>query len=64
MEADVDDRDAIDKQSTSEAEAGRDAEPGIAGNVREKGQDPSPDDRERGERSDAQGAVAGETGRR
>ena len=30
----------------------------VAGNVREKGQDPSPDDRERGESSDADGCTA------
>jgi hypothetical protein len=63
MEVDVDDKDSINKQPTSEAEAGRDAETGIVGNVREKGQDPSPDDRERGERSDAEGAGAEEADR-
>ena len=30
----------------------------VAGNVREKGEDPSPDDRERGETSDADGCTA------
>jgi hypothetical protein len=30
----------------------------VAGNVREKGQDPSPDDRDRGETSDAEDCTA------
>lgn len=30
---------------------------GIAGNVKEKGEDPSPDDRDRGETSSAEGAA-------
>lgn len=39
-------------------EADRDEVGEVAGNVREKGEDPSPDDRERGETSDADGCTA------
>lgn len=49
----MDDKDAINKQATSEAGAQDEQGLPIAGNVLEKGQDPSPDDRHRGERSDA-----------
>ena len=64
MESDVDDKDAINKQPTSEAGAEDEQGLPIAGNVRDKGQDPSPDDRERGERSDAEPAGPAESGRR
>lgn len=60
----MDDKDAINKQSTSEARAEDEQGVPIAGNVRDKGQDPSPDDRERGERSDAEPTGSGEGGRR
>ena len=60
----MDDKDAINKQPTSEAEAEDEQGLPIAGNVREKGEDPSPDDRERGERSGADPAGNEETGRR
>ena len=39
-------------------EPGRDEVGQVAGNVREKGQDPSPDDRERGETSEAEDCTA------
>jgi hypothetical protein len=51
-ETEMDNKDRIDKQRTSDAERSREDEFGLAGNVREKGQDPSPGDRARGERSD------------
>ena len=60
----MDDKDAINKQPTSEAGAEDAQGLPIAGNVREKGQDPSPDDRERGERSDAEPAGTAESERR
>ncbi len=44
----------INKDPTSDRERDRDGEFEIAGNVRESGQDPSPGDRDRGERSDAE----------
>ena len=50
--------DRINKQPTSEAEGGAEREFDIAGNVRERGEDPSPDDRDRGERSDKEEAGA------
>ncbi len=49
----MDDRDRINKQSTDEIGDNRE-EFEIESNVREKDQDPSPADRERGERSDAE----------
>ena len=45
-------KDRLNKRPTSEAEGDNDAEFDVTGNVRDKGQDPSPDDRDRGERSD------------
>lgn len=42
--------DRINKERTSDAER-RKEEFEIAGNARQRGEDPSPDDRERGERS-------------
>ena len=51
-------KDRINKQPTSAAEGAEETEFEISGNVREKGQDPSPDDRDRGERSDAEPAGA------
>jgi hypothetical protein len=48
----------INKLPTSAAEGGRETEQDIAGNVRERGEDPSPDDRARGERSRAEPAGA------
>lgn len=39
-------------------EPGGDPVGDVAGNVREKGQDPSPDDRERGETSDSDDCTA------
>jgi len=59
----MDDKDRIGKQPTSDGERGRDDEFAIAGNAREKGQDPSPDDRRRGERSGAD-VAGGEPARR
>ncbi len=55
----------INKQPTSAAEAKRaGVDPfDVTGNVRKKGQDPSPDDRERGERSDKERAQPLDTGR-
>ena len=61
MEAQVDDKDRINKQRTGEEERD-DREFRIAGNVREKGQDPSPGDRARGERSEAEPEEAGGAG--
>jgi hypothetical protein len=59
MEVQVSRKDAINKEATSDRQRKREDESAIGGNVRRKGQDPSPDDRERGEISDAepQGAV-------
>ena len=56
----------IDKPRTSDVErekAGID-EYDLAGNVRERGEDPSPDDRDRGERSSAEPAGMEPTGGR
>ena len=41
----------LNKEPTSHRERDREDEFEIAGNVRTKGEDPSPDDRDRGERS-------------
>ena len=54
MEENVDDKDAINKRPTADRQPGREGEFEIAGNVREKGQDPSPDNRNRGELSDSE----------
>lgn len=51
-------KDRIDKNSTSAVERPNAEAFEVAGNVRDRGQDPSPDDRERGEISDAQPADA------
>ena len=61
MEAQVDDKDSINKQRSGDEEQD-DREFRIAGNVRKKGQDPSPGDRARGERSDAEPEEAGGVG--
>jgi hypothetical protein len=45
-------KDRINKTPTSAVERDPRDEYDITGNVRRKGQDPSPDDRERGERAD------------
>ena len=50
-------KDRINKQPTT-AEGGEKKEFDITGNVRERGEDPSPDDRDRGERSSAEPAGA------
>ena len=55
--------DRINKTPTSEAEGDASAEFGVTGNVREKGQDLSPGDRDRGELSDKEPAGAGQSGR-
>jgi hypothetical protein len=47
-------KDRINRTPTSAAEGGDQFD--IAGNVRERGEDPSPDDRDRGERSSAERA--------
>ncbi len=60
----MDDKDAINKQATSDAGAEDEQGLPIAGNVRDKGQDPSPADRDRGERSDADRLGSAEAGRR
>ena len=64
MEAKVDDKQHINKQPTSGAEDEDERAFHIAGNVKQRGEDPSPDNRERGERSGAEPADAEETGRR
>ena len=51
-------KDRINKAPTSAFERDPEKEFDVTGNVREKGQDPSPDDRERGERSEADPAGA------
>jgi len=56
-------RDRINKIPTSDAERDTDGEFDVTGNVREKGQDPSPGDRDRGERSDKEPAGVEESGR-
>jgi hypothetical protein len=62
MEVEMDDKDAINKQSTADRDRDRESEFEIAGNVREKGQDPSPDNRKRGEFSDGEPESEGGTG--
>jgi hypothetical protein len=56
-------KDRLNKRPTSEAEGRTDAEFDQAGNVGEKGQDPSPGDRDRGERSEREPAGAEQSGR-
>ena len=51
-------KDRINKTPTSAAEDPKGREFDIAGNVRERGEDPSPDDRDRGERSGKEKASA------
>ena len=60
----MDDKDRINKAATSDVEGDPEREFDISGNVREKGQDPSPDDRDRGERSEAEFPGPGDAGRR
>jgi hypothetical protein len=62
MEVLVDDKDAINKTKTEDLEEARDRAFDIAGNVREKNQKPSPDDRDRGELSDAEPEAEGGAG--
>ena len=56
-------KDRINKQPTAAADGREEREFGIAGNVREQGEDPSPDDRDRGERSSQEPAGAEPEGR-
>ena len=56
--------DRINKQPTSAVERPEEAELDMAGNVRRRGEDASPDDRERGERSSAELAGTEHGGRR
>jgi hypothetical protein len=56
--------DRINKQPTSATEDRGEREVDIAGNVRERGEDPSPDDRDRGERSSKDPAGAENADRR
>ena len=56
-------KDRVNKTPTSEAEGDTDAEFDVTGNVREKGQDPAPGDRDRGERSEKEPAGADASGR-
>ena len=56
------DKDRINKDETADRERDRNSEFEIAGNVEEKGQDPSPDNRDRGEQSDAEPEGAGGAG--
>ena len=51
-------KDRINKQPTSAAEGRDGREFDTTGNVRRKGEDPSPDDRDRGERSSQEPAGA------
>jgi hypothetical protein len=55
--------DRINKPSTTSAEGRGDREVDIADNLRERGEDPSPDDRGRGERSSKEPAGAEDRGR-
>ncbi len=55
-------KDRINKQPTSAAQGGAERELDMTGNVRERGEDPSPDDRDRGERSSKEPAAAGDSG--
>ena len=64
MEAQVDDKQHINKEPTSTAEGADERAFDIAGNVKRRGEDPSPDDRERGERSGAEPAGTEDAGRR
>jgi hypothetical protein len=50
--------DRINKPSTTSAEGRGDREVDVAANLRERGEDPSPDDRDRGERSSKETAGA------
>ena len=59
----MDDKQHINKEPTSSAESEDERAFDIAGNVKRRGEDPSPDNRQRGERSDAEPADVEETGR-
>ena len=59
----MDDKQHINKEPTSSAEAEDERVFDIAGNVKRRGEDPSPDDRERGERSGEPADVEGAGGR-
>ena len=52
------DKDRINKDQTAGGERDQNSEFEIAGNMREKGQNPSPGDRDRGERSDSEAEEA------
>ena len=52
----MDDKQHINKEPTSSAEGEGERAFDIAGNVKRRGEDPSPDDRARGERSGAEPA--------
>ena len=56
-------KDRINKTPTSAAEGREEAEFDIAGNVRKRGEDPSPGHRDRGERSSKEPAGADDRGR-
>lgn len=58
----MDDRDRINKDATGDRQVRHEDEFKIAGNARKKGEDPSPAERDRGERSEAD--PAGEEDRR
>ena len=60
----MDEKDRINKAATSDVEQDPERESDPTGNVRKKGQDPSPDDRERGERSDGEPAGLADAERR
>lgn len=57
-------KDRINKEPTTAIERPEEEAFDVTGNVRRRGQDPSPDDRERGERSDAEAAGTDAAGRR
>jgi hypothetical protein len=56
-------RDRINKQPTAAAEGREEPAFDMTGNVRERGEDPSPDDRGRGERSNKEPTDTTATGR-
>jgi hypothetical protein len=57
-------KDRINKEPTSAVERPEEEAFDVAGNVRFRAEDPSPDDRARGERSGAAPAGAADSGRR
>ena len=56
------DKDRINKDQTADRERARNSEFEIAGNMQEKGHNPSPSDRDRGEVSDSEPEEAGGAG--